>query len=247
LSRNGFLQPALRVTFNSGDRVGAEVHVQYFAAARELCGKQSERVPLPQSPTTVRAFLLVLGARHAGLAPTLARMRLAVNGEIARDEDAIAAGDEVAVLPPVAGGSPSSTLCALRDTPLSVDEVLDAVRSPSAGGIVIFIGTVRDHADGKSIARLDYEAHTAMAERELARVLAEITEQSPTTRLAALHRTGELLVGDIAVVVAASAPHRAEAFAACREAIERIKQRVPIWKKEWGIDGSGSWVNLEGG
>jgi molybdopterin synthase catalytic subunit len=224
--------------------VTAEVQVQYFAAARELCGKQSERVPLPQSPTTVRAFLVLLGARHAGLAPTLPRMRLAVNGEIARDDDAIAAGDEIAVLPPVAGGSP--LLCALRDTPLSVDEVLDVVRSPSAGGIALFIGTVRDHADGKRIARLDYEAHVAMAERELARILEEIAAQSPTTRLAALHRTGELRVGDIAVVVAASAPHRAEAFAACRDAIERIKQRVPIWKKEWGIDGSGSWVNLEG-
>jgi molybdopterin converting factor subunit 1 len=224
--------------------VAAEVEVQYFAAARELCGKQLERVTLVASPTTVRGFLTLLGARHASLSPVIERMRLAVNGELAREDDPIAAGDEVAVLPPLAGGSEG--LCALREGPLSVDEVLAAVRSPSIGGIALFIGTVRDHADGQAVARLDYEAHVAMAERELSRILVEIAERWPGARLAALHRIGRLEVGDMAVVVAAGAAHRAEAFSACREAIEQIKQRVPIWKKEWAPDGAAHWVNLEG-
>jgi molybdopterin synthase catalytic subunit len=96
------------------------------------------------------------------------------------------------------------------------------------------------------VTRLDYEAHVAMAERELERILAEIAARWPGVSLAALHRIGQLEVGDVAVVVAAGAAHRAEAFAACRETIEQIKQRVPIWKKEWALDGSGNWVNLEG-
>ena len=113
--------------------MSAEVRVSYFAAARELCGTQSELVPM-ESPRTVRAFMTLLAARHARLAPYLPRMRLAVNGEIVDAEHSIAGGDEVAVLPPVAGGSgdapaatPAVALCALRDVTLSVDEVLQAL------------------------------------------------------------------------------------------------------------------------
>ncbi len=224
------------------------VEVQYFAAARELCGRDRERVALSSSPTTVRALLSELGARHAALAPLVHRMRLAINGELARDEDLVRAGDELAVLPPVAGGAGRGgvALCALRDSPLSVDEVLAAVRAPELGGIALFLGSVRDHAEGKPVARLDYEAHAELAERELARILQEIAGAEPVARLAAVHRVGQLQVGDLAVIVAAAAPHRAQAFDACRQAIEQIKQRVPIWKKEWAPDGSASWVNLSG-
>jgi len=230
--------------------VAVEVEVAYFAAARELCGIERERVPLEHSPISVRALLEQLGRRHARLAGVVQRMRLAVNGEIVPDDHQVTAGDEVAVLPPVAGGSAPDArrgvmLCAIRETELSVDEALAAVRHPSAGGIALFIGSVRDHAEGKQVARLDYEAHPVLAERELRNVLAEITGRDPGLRLAALHRQGALVLGELAVVVAASAPHRAEAFAACREAIEQIKQRVPIWKKEWAPDGSANWVNLD--
>ena len=228
--------------------MAAEVEVQYFAAARELCGTDRERVAL-ESATHARALLELLGRRHARLSSVVARMRLAGNGEIVADDHPIAAGDEVAVLPPLAGGSagePGARLCAVRRTPLSVDEVLAAVRSDSAGAIALFIGTVRDHADGAEVARLDYEAHPSLAEREMARVLDEVANEHPGVRLAALHREGSLVVGDVAVIVAASSAHRAAAFAACRAAIEKIKERVPIWKKEWGPDGSAHWVNLEG-
>src|SRR6185369_6261265 len=112
--------------------------------------------------------------------------------------------------------TPAVALCALRDVTLSVDEVLQALRRPDAGGIALFIGVVRDHADGKPVARLDYEAHTALALRELRNVLDEVASAIPGTRLAVLHRTGRLAIGDMAVVVGASAPHRAEAFDACR-------------------------------
>ena len=134
--------------------------------------------------------------------------------------------------------------CAISDE--EIDRAVAAVAHEGAGGIAVFIGAVRNHADGKAVARLDYEAHVALAEKEMRRVLEEIHATDPGTRLCAIHRIGELQVTDLAIVVAASAPHRAEAFAACREAIEQIKKRVPVWKKEWSPDGSANWVNLEG-
>lgn len=243
--------------------VAQAVTVEYFAAARELCGVRSERIALPAAHIAARALLSLLAAKHPGLAPVIGRMRLAINGEIALDTAldtlAIAAGDSVGLLPPVAGGSdPSSpsgpalalhggaSLCAVREEALSVDEVLCALRAPEVGGIALFIGTVRDHAAGRTVARLDYEAHPQLALQEMARILAALSAEHPGVRVAAVHRVGELAIGEVAVIVGASAPHRAEAFAACRAAIEQIKERVPIWKKEWADDGSGSWVNLDG-
>jgi molybdopterin synthase catalytic subunit len=228
------------------------VTISYFAAARELCGTGQEQLELA-SPITGRELLARLATRHARLAPLVHRMRLAINGELADDGAAVRPGDEVAVLPPVAGGSergsgsgrPAIT-SAISDQPLSVDQAIAAVAHEAAGGIAVFIGVVRDHADGKAVARLDYEAHATLAEQELRRVLEEVHAKEPSVRLCAVHRVGELKVTDLAVVVAASAPHRAEAFAACREAIEEIKKRVPVWKKEWSPDGSANWVNLEG-
>ncbi len=109
----------------------------------------------------------------------------------------------------------------------------------------MFVGVVRDHADGKPVARLDYEAHPTLALVEMRRVLETVVAEFEGARVACIHRVGELTIGDLAVVVAASAPHRAEAFAACRAAIDRVKETVPIWKHEWEPSGAASWVNLD--
>jgi molybdopterin synthase catalytic subunit len=129
----------------------------------------------------------------------------------------------------------------LRDTPLSLDEAVAHVSHAGAGGIAVFLGTVRDSSDGRTVSVLEYQAYASMAVAELARIGAEIEAAIPGVRVAALHRTGALRVGEIAVVCAASAPHRGAAFTACRELIERIKARVPIWKREHGPDGV-AWV-----
>ncbi len=135
---------------------------------------------------------------------------------------------------------------AIRDRPLSLDETLAGVSHPGAGGIAIFIGVVRDHADGNAVSRLDYEAYEELALTEMSRILTQIMAELPGVRLAATHRVGQLAIGDTAVIVAASAPHRADAFTACQNAIDRIKDTVPVWKKEWAPDGTALWVNLEG-
>jgi molybdopterin synthase catalytic subunit len=129
----------------------------------------------------------------------------------------------------------------IRATPIALDEVVAAVDHPSAGGVATFLGVVRDHADGQPVTLLEYEAYAPMAETELASILDEIAAEMPGVRVAATHRTGALRVGDVAVACAASAPHRAEAFAACRALIDRIKSRLPIWKREHGPDGP-YWV-----
>lgn len=172
-------------------------------------------------------------------------MRLAINDELHVQAEQVHAGDEIAVLPPVAGGVASPVHCVLQEAPLSVDAAIAKVSHPGAGGIAIFLGVVRDHAEQGSVSRLDYEAHESLALREMTRILHALSREYPGTRISVQHRVGQLAIGDAAVVVAASAPHRAEAFAACRAAIDRIKETVPIWKKEWAPDGSALWVNLE--
>jgi molybdopterin synthase catalytic subunit len=132
----------------------------------------------------------------------------------------------------------------LSAEPLSLARVTDAVSHAGAGAIVTFVGTVRDTNAGKAVTLLEYEAYATLACAEMGRILAEIASEMPGVRVAVHHRVGALGVGDAAVVCAASAPHRDEAFVACRLVIDRVKARVPIWKREHGPDGP-YWVGWE--
>lgn len=131
----------------------------------------------------------------------------------------------------------------VQSTPLSLDEVVHAVSDPGQGGLVTFTGVVRNHSRGKTVTRLDYEAYGEMAQKQLARIAEEATRTWPGTRVAVAHRVGSLVPGDLAVVIAVSAPHRKEAFRACELVIDRLKEDVPIWKKEYAEDGA-VWVGL---
>ena len=130
----------------------------------------------------------------------------------------------------------------LRDSPLSVDEVRGAVMDPGAGGIALFAGAVRNHDHGRDVVRLSYSAHPSAA-AELRRVCEKVAAEFDVSALAAVHRVGELAVGDLAVVVAVSCPHRAEAFAACRALIDELKRSVPVWKQQLFSGGESEWVN----
>ncbi len=213
--------------------------VRYFAAARERAGCSREDVELP-TPPTVAALLEALAARHPQLSPLLKHLRVAVNHEFMELDGAVKAGDEVALIPPVAGGA---GLFAVVDRPLSLGEVVDAVSGPGQGGVVTFSGAVRDHTKGRRVLRLEYEAYGEMAVKKLEELGARAAERWPGTRLSIVHRVGTLAPGELAVVIAASAPHRAEAFAGCSFAIEELKRDVPIWKREFYEDGD-VWVGL---
>lgn len=138
----------------------------------------------------------------------------------------------------------SASLVALRNAPPSIDEAVANVSHPGAGAVCVFLGVVRDESAGRPVVRLDYEAYQAMAVAEMKRIVDELVAEIPEARLAVVHRTGTLRVGDVAVVCAASAPHRDEAYRACRALIDRVKARVPIWKREHGPEGA-YWVGWE--
>ncbi len=138
---------------------------------------------------------------------------------------------------------PAVVVCDVREDPLSVDEVLGLVRHPRCGGIAVFVGVVRDHDHGEPVTALDYSAHPSVVD-SLGEVLAEVATRHTVARLGAVHRVGHLEIGDVAVVAAVSAPHRGEAFEACRDLIDTLKSRVPIWKHQQFTDGSDEWVGL---
>jgi len=213
------------------------VRVLYFAAAREAAGTAREE--LAEAPATVADLRRVLSARHPALSRILPRCRIALGEEFAGDEAPVADGAEAAVVPPVAGGAP---LFAVVDRPLELAEVVAAVGGDGAGGVVTFTGVVRAETRGRPVVRLEYEAYKPMAERALARIGAEVGAAHGAA-LAVVHRVGVLAPGEAAVVIAAAAAHRTPAFRACQECLERLKQDVPIWKREVYRDGS-EWVGL---
>ncbi|MFQ5913203.1 MAG: molybdenum cofactor biosynthesis protein MoaE [Nitrospinota bacterium] len=129
----------------------------------------------------------------------------------------------------------------ISETPIDVDELHRAVSGPGQGALVDFFGIVRDHARGRKVVELEYHAYKPMAEKKLRQIGSEISEKWGIGDVAIVHRVGRMKVGDTAVVISVASPHRAEAFAACKYAIDRIKQIVPIWKKEYGEDGA-EWV-----
>jgi len=214
------------------------VEVLLFGSLREAVGAKELSVELPEG-ASVAALCAQLAAAHPPVGA--ARLRFAVNRSFCEEARALADGDEVAFLPPVSGGAGPGSRCTLSDLPLDVESVSRRVAGEDAGGEVRFVGAVRARSRGREVRHLEYEAYPAMALAEMERICDAAAARWPGTRVAIAHRTGHLEIGDVAVVVVAAAPHRAEAFEACRFAIDSLKQSVPIWKKEVAADGE-SWV-----
>ena len=134
----------------------------------------------------------------------------------------------------------------LTGKPIAVDDILAEVQGPERGGTCVFLGTVRNGPDDGGVTGIEYSAYDAMAEAEIARMLAEARERWPEARVALRHRLGMIPVGEASIGIAAAAPHRDEAFAACRYVIEEVKKRLPVWKKEVRVDGTTTWVDPSG-
>jgi molybdopterin synthase catalytic subunit len=204
------------------------VRVRLFAGLRERAGWSEREL---DSVDRVGAVWekLDLGAEPAGLL-------YAVNREYADRDRVLADGDEVALIPPVSGGS-----FRLTATPLSIDAVVDEVRSDEAGAIATFVGTTRVESRGRTVLHLDYEAYEGMAEQVMAEIADELKSRYDLREIAIHHRTGRVEIGEASVVIAVSAPHRHDALAACRDAIDTLKERVPLWKKEV-YEGGEEWI-----
>jgi molybdopterin synthase catalytic subunit len=206
-----------------------EVTVRLFAVLRERAGTSEVRLDLPDG-AKVRDALSALDDVAAGV-PVV----MAVNREYADPEMVLAADDELALVPPLSGGETILVHVRITEDPLSVDALSGLVRNPAAGAVVIFEGVTRE------VETLEYEAYTEMAEEKMRAIAAGVKEEYGLTAIAVEHRVGLVPLSQPSVVVAASAPHRGEAFAGARAAIDQIKAEAPIWKKE--IDGgAGGWV-----
>jgi len=217
------------------------ITARLFARLREQAGTGCEQLDLVGG--TVAEVYALLVRRHPGLEPDRALVRPTRNEEFVGWEDPVGDGDEVAFIPPVSGGTEAAHLIRLTAEPLDVHLTEVAVAHAGAGAICSFTGVVRDNNRGEAVTHLEYEAYGGMAERQMRRIADEIAERWPGTRVAMVHRTGRLEIGEASVVISVSAPRRADAFDGCRHAIERLKQSVPIWKKEFARSGA---VWLEG-
>lgn len=208
-----------------------------FASCREAAGTRSASLQLKPGCRVrdLRATLPDHLPSLAGIAPSLS---FAVNEEYVQDDHELQDGDEVALIPPVSGGSGLPIHVTANVIPPDAHEW---VAAPSDGAIVRFDGIVRDHADGKATSHLEYEAYQPMAERVLKQIAAEAKDLWPVGEVAIWHRTGRLEIGETSVLITVGSPHRAEAFIACKFVIDRVKEIAPIWKKEVGPDGS-FWV-----
>jgi len=220
-----------------------------FAGIRSSLGLAQIEVELSE-PVTVAGLREQIGAHYPQIAAQLGSCRIAVDQEFAGDDQPIHAGQEVALIPPVSGGhdGPASAdverqgqRARLSASPLALAELITAVEHRDAGGITTFTGNVREHSRGKTVTHLEYEAYPAMAVAVMDAIALAVEAEIPGAKVALAHRVGRLVVGETAVCIAASAPHRDEAFRACREVIERLKRDVPIWKKEIDSDG-GEWI-----
>jgi molybdopterin synthase catalytic subunit/molybdopterin converting factor small subunit len=219
-----------------------ELEVRLFAGLREAVGRDKVRVRLPEG-AHVGDLVAQLARDNVALAPHVGRFAVAVNLAVAPREQALERGDEVALLPPVGGGSTDDDLVELTHAAIDAARLVAFATHPGAGGIALFLGTARDLHEGKAVLHLEYEAYEEMALASL-RALARATREHvpEVKKLAIVHRLGHVPIGEASVAVVASSPHRAEAFTACRFAIDELKKSAPIWKKERLGDGGERWV-----
>jgi MoaE-MoaD fusion protein len=205
----------------------ATVTVRVFAGLRDRAGWSQREVVAGRVADVWGA--LGLGDEPAGLL-------YAVNHEYAPPDRELSEGDEVALIPPVSGGA-----FRLSDSPIDPNDVIREVSDERAGGIATFIGTTRIHSRGRTVHYLDYEAYGGMTEKVMAEIGDELKRKYDLCEVAITHRVGRVDIGELSVVIAVSAPHRAAALAACQEAIDTLKERVPLWKKEV-YEGGEEWI-----
>ena len=207
-----------------------KVAVRLFAALRERAGAREAALELDEGASIDDVWpALGLGEEPAGLV-------YAVNRTYVERGTLLADGDEVALIPPVSGGA-----FVLSGEPLSLERAAAEVASDGAGAIATFVGTTRARSRGREVIRLEYEAYEGMAEAEMERIASVLRDRHDVIDVAIHHRVGPVEIGETSVVIAVSAAHRAAAFDACREAIDTLKQTVPLWKKELYVGGE-EWV-----
>lgn len=219
-----------------------KIRLLAFASAGDALGMTETELELPEG-SRVADLRARLDRDHPALSPLWPRLAVAVDGRIAGQDEPLADGVEVALLPPVSGGSPRQIPAELVDGPIDVDRAVRSVEAPGFGAVVVFLGTVRNHHAGRAVEKLTYSAYRKMAADTLAKIVSDL--EALGTRVAIVHRLGEVPVGEASVVIAVGSPHRALAYEASRTALERLKAEVPIWKREHYAEGEAVWREEE--
>jgi molybdopterin synthase catalytic subunit len=223
-----------------------KVQVRLFARYREEAGRDRLDVELADGGTVERAWEAVT-RQCPVLLPYRPYTLFALRNDYVGADHPLGEGDELCLFPPVSGGAAEADLIGITTEPLSERAVARAVEHPGAGAIALFSGIVRDQTGGRRVKFLEYEAHGPMALAKMREIGTAIRTRWPAvSRIALVHRIGRLEIGESSVMIAVSSPHRAQAFEACRFAIDTLKETVPIWKKEHFEDGE-VWVGLQSG
>jgi molybdopterin synthase catalytic subunit/molybdopterin converting factor small subunit len=222
-----------------------KIRLLAFASAGDALGATEMELDLADG-SRVSDLRARLDRNHPKLVPLWPRLAVAVDGRIVSPDEPLQEGAEVALLPPVSGGSGETTLRAeLVDGPIDAGRAVAAVSGPGRGAVVVFLGTVRDHHAGRPVAKLTYSAYRSMALAGLRRIVADLEASHENLRAAIVHRLGEVPVGEPSVVIAVASPHRAAAYEASRTVLERLKAEIPIWKREHYADGGAAWREEE--
>jgi len=223
------------------------VRVLFFAYLRDVTGTPGIDLALPDGARVADVHAEVV-RRWPDLETQLVRIPVVVDGHVSEPGAVLTDGAELAWLPPVGGGAgeprPAGVVvAALTAEPLDLARLVAEVTAPSCGGIATFLGVVRDEDDGRTVHALEYQAYDRVAQAQLVAVAEEALARWPMARIAVVHRTGRLVVGEASVAIVVACPHRAEAFACCRHLIDRVKEAVPIWKREEAAEGGAArWL-----
>jgi len=221
------------------------VTVRFFGPAADAAGTDRAEYQLV-APATLDGLRAMILARYPALAAGASSLRFAVNLEFAEGAVDLSDGDEVALIPPVAGGANAVATEPVRilTEPINLTGMIERASDPRAGGVCTFTGTVRAESDGdRQLLALEYSAYAEMAITKLREIRSAALERFDVTEVIVEHRIGRLELGEVSVAIVVAAPHRVDAFDACRSVIDTLKTTVPIWKKEYWSDGETSWVD----
>lgn len=224
--------------------MGGHVTILAFGSAQDVLGWQTRRVAL-LPPATVESVIAALEHEHPRLTEARGRLRFAVNQMYADTTATLQPGDELAIIPPVAGGDSRPPPARLVREPIDVATLVKEVEAPAAGAVASFLGVVRSETapDGRALTALEYTAYEPMALRHMLHCCERAGASRNLIAVRLVHRLGVLQIGETSVAAVVAAPHRAEAFDACRELIEMLKASVPIFKRELWDRGNPTWVD----
>ena len=220
------------------------IRILAFATAADALGTSEAELEIVEG-TRIADLRERLDQEHPALIPLWPRLAVAVDGRIVPADTLLEDGAEVALLPPVSGGSDEPNRADLVDGPIDVEGAVAAVSGPGRGAVVAFLGTVRNHHAGRPVEKLTYSAYRTMALEGLRRIVADLEAAHQDLQAVIVHRLGEVAVGEPSVVIAIGSPHRAAAYEASRTALERLKAEIPIWKREHYADGGEAWREEE--